>query len=633
MNFLKSILLVVWVALAGCHSSPNKFSDPVIIKIADFQDRRQTDSLIKYLLNKNPIYRIEAAHSLASVQDSTASLQLGTMLLEDPVADARRMAAFALGQTNGTASVNALIPALEDGDKSVLREVLEGLGKTIQLEDLQNLKNVKAQDSISTEGLAWAFYYVGLRGLADNVIIKKELEFLKPSYSLQTRLGAAHFFSRTSKLEISEGENLINAATSDKSDYVRMAAASGLRKLDSAKSISPLISIAKNDKDYRVRINAVRSLANWPIKKTYDVLLQALADSVDQVGIAAAEAIKPLPIFKDDFYRIARATKNTRIQSNLYKMLLTISDNDSLIQEIKDLYTSSANDYQKASLLLSLSASVKSIDFINEQLLYSKPFVIQSSAAQALVNASHNSGLTNMLKEKISNTYKQAILAGDPGVIGIIATALIDPALDYRKIIADYSFLTVAKKKLLLPKDIETLQPLEEAIAYFERTPKPSSLYNQFNHPIDWALVKPISKNQKIKIETTKGIITLKLLIEEAPGSVANFIYLLNQKYFDGKYFHRVVPNFVIQTGCNRGDGFGSEDYSIRSEFSFTRYKEGSVGMASAGKDTEGTQWFITHSPTPHLNGRYTIFAEVTEGMEVVRTIQVGDKINSVTLF
>ncbi|OYT19163.1 MAG: peptidylprolyl isomerase, partial [Nitrospira sp. UW-LDO-01] len=84
--------------------------------------------------------------------------------------------------------------------------------------------------------------------------------------------------------------------------------------------------------------------------------------------------------------------------------------------------------------------------------------------------------------------------------------------------------------------------------------------------------------------------------------------------------------------GCNRGDGWGSEDYSIRSEFTARHYTEGSVGMASAGKDTEGTQWFITHSPTPHLDGRYTIFAITESGMDVVDQIEVGDKILSVTL-
>ena len=124
----------------------------------------------------------------------------------------------------------------------------------------------------------------------------------------------------------------------------------------------------------------------------------------------------------------------------------------------------------------------------------------------------------------------------------------------------------------------------------------------------------------------------IRLLVNEAPGSVANFVALAGQNYFDNKVFHRVVPNFVVQTGCNRGDGWGSEDYSIRSEFSPRLYRTGSVGMASAGKDTEGTQWFITHSPTPHLDGRYTIFAEVIEGMRVLNFIQVGDKITDVVV-
>jgi cyclophilin family peptidyl-prolyl cis-trans isomerase len=113
---------------------------------------------------------------------------------------------------------------------------------------------------------------------------------------------------------------------------------------------------------------------------------------------------------------------------------------------------------------------------------------------------------------------------------------------------------------------------------------------------------------------------------------VANFVALARRHYFDHKFFHRVVPNFVIQAGCNRGDGFGSEDYSIRSEFSLRKYTTGSMGMASAGKDTEGTQWFITHSPTPHLDGRYTIFAEVISGIDVVHHIGIGDEIVSVTI-
>ncbi|ALJ01190.1 hypothetical protein DC20_04305 [Rufibacter tibetensis] len=123
-----------------------------------------------------------------------------------------------------------------------------------------------------------------------------------------------------------------------------------------------------------------------------------------------------------------------------------------------------------------------------------------------------------------------------------------------------------------------------------------------------------------------------ELLVEDAPGSVANFVELLEQGFYNGKNYHRVVPNFVAQGGCPRGDGWGSTDYAIRSEFADLNYLEGYVGMASAGKDTESCQWFITHSPTPHLDGKYTIFARVIKGMDVVHQLNIGDTIEKVEL-
>ncbi|HAA19147.1 MAG TPA: peptidylprolyl isomerase [Cytophagales bacterium] len=134
-------------------------------------------------------------------------------------------------------------------------------------------------------------------------------------------------------------------------------------------------------------------------------------------------------------------------------------------------------------------------------------------------------------------------------------------------------------------------------------------------------------------LSTSKGDIEWQLQVNEAPGSVESFLTLVDSGYYNGKTLHRVVPNFVVQGGCPRGDGFGGQDYSIRSEFAPLKYTTGAVGLASAGKDTESCQWFITHSPTPHLEGRYTIFAYVTRGQEVVQQLEVGDVIENVTLF
>jgi cyclophilin family peptidyl-prolyl cis-trans isomerase len=129
-----------------------------------------------------------------------------------------------------------------------------------------------------------------------------------------------------------------------------------------------------------------------------------------------------------------------------------------------------------------------------------------------------------------------------------------------------------------------------------------------------------------VRIETEKGTIELELLPDDAPFTVLSMIRLIRSGFFNGLTFHRVVPNFVVQGGDPRGDGWGGPGYSIRTEVSPREYERGSVGVASAGKDTEGCQFFITHAPTPHLDGRYTIFARVRKGMDVVDRLQIGDR-------
>lgn len=118
----------------------------------------------------------------------------------------------------------------------------------------------------------------------------------------------------------------------------------------------------------------------------------------------------------------------------------------------------------------------------------------------------------------------------------------------------------------------------------------------------------------------------------EAPQTVKNFVALARRGFFDGTAFHRVVPNFVIQDGDPTGTGAGGPGHTIRCEYNRLRYEPGAVGMALAGKDTGGSQWFITHSPQPHLDGRYTIFARVTRGQDVVDRITPGTVIRKVEI-
>ena len=133
-------------------------------------------------------------------------------------------------------------------------------------------------------------------------------------------------------------------------------------------------------------------------------------------------------------------------------------------------------------------------------------------------------------------------------------------------------------------------------------------------------------------IETDRGNMALELYDVEAPGTVANFEKLANSGFYDGLPFHRVIPNFVVQGGCPRGDGTGGPGYTIKCETVGNphRHQRGSLSMAHAGKDTGGSQFFICHSPQAHLDGKHTVFGRVTDGVEVVDAIRKGDRMTRV---
>jgi cyclophilin family peptidyl-prolyl cis-trans isomerase len=134
-------------------------------------------------------------------------------------------------------------------------------------------------------------------------------------------------------------------------------------------------------------------------------------------------------------------------------------------------------------------------------------------------------------------------------------------------------------------------------------------------------------------VETDKGTIQIELAILDAPWTVANFITLAARGYFDGVGLHRVVPDFVVQDGDPRGDGEGGPGYTIRDELNDRPYLRGTVGMALDWKDTGGSQFFITHSPQPHLDARYTVFGHVVSGLDAVDALEPWDIIRQVRIW
>lgn len=142
------------------------------------------------------------------------------------------------------------------------------------------------------------------------------------------------------------------------------------------------------------------------------------------------------------------------------------------------------------------------------------------------------------------------------------------------------------------------------------------------------------SKNYRATIETTRGTIVLELYPAHAPKTVNNFVFLTRQGFYDGLKFHRVISNFMIQGGDPTGTGTGGPGYRFADETygNPLKHETGVISMANAGANTNGSQFFITHSPQPHLNGRHTVFGRVIEGQEVVDSIRQGDVMNKITI-
>ena len=148
------------------------------------------------------------------------------------------------------------------------------------------------------------------------------------------------------------------------------------------------------------------------------------------------------------------------------------------------------------------------------------------------------------------------------------------------------------------------------------------------------AMTVEVDRTYSVTIETERGSIELELYPEYAPVTVNNFLFLAQDGFYDGVSFHRVIRKFMVQGGDPTGSGRGGPGYRFEDEFEGNplRHEKGVISMANSGPDTNGSQFFVTHGPQPHLDGRHTVFGKVVKGQDVVDSIEQGDSIIRVTV-
>ncbi|MGY3089684.1 cyclophilin family peptidyl-prolyl cis-trans isomerase/HEAT repeat protein [Hymenobacter sp. UYAg731] len=658
---------------AACARTPrpstglaNKYHDATIRQIGTAQDERNAAALLPFLTNGKPTYRREAALALASVQAPAAVPGL-IPLLRDADPGVRRAAAYALGQTGDSTAVDSLrVRVLKENDGTVRRYVHEALGRAVTRHSLPELWRVEIlNDTSRAAALAWGLSRAALRGLVSPETIRRTVAVLNsPKLPGRGRLAAVVALSRTRGLDTDlkrlAETTLLRLAQRDRSYAVRAAAVTTLGRIaalvpDAAAASTPvpakvltsaavLTRLATKDPDYRVRLSAIRALPfdaeNYPASRK--AVFTALNRDQPAVALTAAEWLLTHAKGESGAALAALADGNKQASLRVRAALLRAAVHHaspaarpSLLETIEKRYPTAPTVYEKGFLLEALSEDPAAFDFVRtEAFAAGQSPVVAGYALGALLSMRRNADFPAGRQADFAAAMRQALASGDVAQLGTAAEALADAKLYPEAQPADLAALRAAQAKLQLPTEIEAWQGIQQAIDKLTKAPKstPSPLATAQQHPIDWAVVQGVPLGQQVRLRTSKGIILLELKPEEAPGAVASFVTLIGQHFYDNLYFHRVVPNFVAQGGDPRGDGNGSAPYNLRSEFGDLRYEEGSVGLASAGKDTESCQFFITHTPTPHLDGRYPIFAQVVGGMDVVHKLDIGDQILGVEL-
>jgi len=620
-------------------------------KIFNYSDTYNLDSLLLFTSHPNPSYRYIVANGLASIRDKSAIDSL-EVLLNDPVMKVRVAAAYALGQLKDKNVSGLLLKSFKSKDTLSVdtkanATILESIGKTGGPELLKSIATVstyRSTDTLLLLGQARAIYRYGLRGITVPEGTDMMVQYLtNKELPDQVRLVAANYLQRAKELNIESFKfRLSDAFLSESNPNIRMALASIIGKTNDKDVLKILLDKLDDDPDYRVKVNIIRSLGNFPYINVVEPVLQLLRDENIHVATTAADFLinhgnrNDAVIYRDFINDSLHYAVNAKLYAAILKHIPVYYTNTKKVlnDQLLEKYSNTKNVYQKSAYLTALSRDPYNYLNVDKLLQETNDPILKTAGLDAIHNILKSDNFIKAhgaryrkVQRLILDVIKREANSGDAGATAVAGNILSDPDLNLKELVDSTDFIKKIMEGLSLPQEIESYNSLKKAYDFLNgeiHTPT----VPENNHSIDFSVFSTYGDSLQAAIKTNAGVIRLDLYPHLAAGSVANFVKLAEDNFYDNKVFHRVVPNFVVQAGCPRGDGYGSLDYTIRSEVSQAYYDDGGyIGMASAGPNTEGTQWFITHSPTMHLDGNYTIFGKVVEGMDTVHKLEVGDKI------
>ncbi len=652
--------------------SDGLLNDPDLQGVVDAQVRRDGAALVGLLSSPTGAVRARAALALGSVQDTAAVAAL-TGALEDTEAAVRRDAAFALGQARVASAMTDLAGVFpSEEDVAVRRWILRALGNLARIEAVTALLSLELRPDEEATRVAALAHVGAVGGVATREGRAPPLARLDHADPAMRR-NSAYYFGRLADAsawapQVSRVREALNGY--GRSDPAAMYLIQALGRLGEPADGPRIRSWASEARDWRIRANAVTALgALPPDPENREALLTALDDGSPQVAAAAAQALARGNSVPSELRRmeawIEAHPDGWQVAAPLLVVLARADEREFVFAWVDGLPEGDPFRWDVGLQALGFMPGEEAVERLRRAAASTDPR-IQGGAVGALLQRWSEDRFSGGAAESYFPIFSGVIRGRSLQAAFSAAQALSDPQFAR---LGSLAVLMEAYRGMKAPDQLEPMIAILESLgrigspgpaallseaarapqpalraaaaqalralglpvsdpAPAERGPDATAPGDDEAQRVDWAYLASLGTAPLLRLDTERGDVVLRLHPEEAPLTVQTLTQLAQQGKYDGVPFHRVVPNFVVQGGdFSSGDGFGGPGFAIPSEFTLVAFGEGVAGMASSGKDTEGSQFFITHSPQPHLDGVYTAFGWVVEGMDVVERLMVGDRV------
>jgi HEAT repeat protein len=622
-----------------------------LLNLAVWEDGRVTGNgrLFRYLQSSNPLIRQRAVQVVGRIQDPQDVPQL-VPLLNDPNDRVVLETVFALGQIGSPAADSALVARNKSSLPELQTAIAEAFGKIGSPASVAALEQmIRAfQPSVraaAVEGLAraadpaslpslfialqdgdpevvWRAIYA-LEKIDSPEVPGKVMPFLEKDNALLRANAARTLGKRKDKTAV--GPLLKTLDDGDPAVLVNAANALGaiLENAKNPAAVEPLGRLLRGGRDHHVRKAAAAALGMNGHKNAKDHLVQSILDKSVGVRVESYKAIaKTLgpdsaPFLSNGVNDGERLVRAAAVES------YGIARYDDAVNYLAPMAAKDKDPMIRAAAVRGLShfRSRKVVAALTGALA-DEDWVVATEAVTALAEIGDASTVPALIAvytdrhERTDNDLHIEVLGALKKMRALQGEELALEALGD----ADKRVRTAAK---------ELLESVGAAVPEIKSD---REFYEERYAPKKKTDLSPPFGTATARLKTSRGEIEIELFGDDATQTAATFISLARSGFYKGLTFHRVVPNFVAQGGCPRGDGWGDPGYTIRAEVNRHKYTRGAVGIADSGKDTGGSQFFITHSTQPHLDGRYTIFGRVTKGMDVVDELDQGDTFDAVIL-